>query len=70
MEHHEEECMAGHFYFGYLTIIDFSVYEIVSYFKRLFPKEINRFPKLLQLKNKVGAIPEIRAYEMSPRKVS
>ena len=57
MEHYERECSADNFYFGYLTIIDFSFYEIVSYFKRLFPQEVGRFPKLMQIRKRVGAIP-------------
>lgn len=43
MELHEKECVADNYYFGYLTMLDFAIYEIVNYFRLLFPKEMGKF---------------------------
>ena len=61
--------MADNFYFGYLTVLDFSIYEIINYFRLLFPHETSRFTKLAQIRDRVAALPEIQAYENSHRAV-
>ena len=38
MKEHEKACQANEFYFGYLTVIDFAIYEIVNHFRLLFPQ--------------------------------
>lgn len=62
MHYHEHECKPNSFYFGYLTVLDFSIYEIVNYFRLLFPNEIAKFTKLTQIRDRVAALPEISAY--------
>ena len=57
MELHERECMSDNFYFGYLTVLDFSIYEIINYFRLLFPHETSRFTKLGQIRDRVAALP-------------
>jgi hypothetical protein len=54
MEMHERDCQDDDFYFGYLTILDFAIYEIVNYFRLLFPKETSKFVKLGKLRDKVA----------------
>jgi hypothetical protein len=69
MDLHEHECMKDSFYLGYLTILDFSMYEIVNHFQLLFPEEIQHFTKLIQIRDRVAALPEIKEYENSCRVV-
>lgn len=70
MLYHEEECTPNSFYFGYLTILDFHIYEIVNYFTLLFLTEIVKFTKLRQIRDRVAALPEIKKYEESAHVVS
>lgn len=49
--------------------MDFSIYEIVNYFRLLFPNEIAKFTKLTQIRDRVAALPSIAAYEASDRAV-
>jgi|JI6StandDraft_1071083.scaffolds.fasta_scaffold1173431_1 hypothetical protein len=65
----EEESVNNSFYFGYLTVLDFSIYEIVNYFRLLFPTEINKFVKLTQIRDRVGSLPAIKRYEESEKGV-
>jgi glutathione S-transferase len=62
MELHEQECMPNNFYFGYLTLLDFAIYEIVNYFRLLFPHQTVKFTKLAALRDRVAALPEIEEY--------
>jgi hypothetical protein len=41
----------------------------MNYFMLLFPHQIDRYPKLRHVRNKVAALPEIENYEASPRVV-
>ena len=70
MDLHERECKEDDFYFGYLTILDFAIYEIVNYFRLLFPKETSKFVKLGKLRDRVALIEEISEYEVSMRAVT
>ena len=54
--------MDNDFYFGYLTILDFAIYEIVNYFRLLFPHETSKFVKLGKLRERVASIGEVREY--------
>ena len=55
---------------GYLTIIDFSIYELVRYMEMLFGEKMLEFPNLINIKNMVGALPQIQCYEKSSRAVT
>ena len=70
MDLHERECKEDDFYFGYLTILDFAIYEIVNYFRLLFPREASKFVKLGKLRERVAAIEEVEQYEGSMRAVT
>lgn len=70
MDLHERECMEDNYYFGYLTILDFAIYEIVNYFRLLFPQETSKFLKLGKLRERVAAIQEVQNYEQSHRAVT
>ena len=54
---------------GYLTIIDFSIYELVHYIELIFGDKIEEFPKLKSITKMVGELPEIKAYEESEKAV-
>lgn len=56
---YEEEAQPDSFYLGYLTIIDFMVHEIFQYYKDIFHKKVHLFPKLIALRQRVAAIPEV-----------
>ena len=62
MRFYEKECMKDTFYFGYLTIVDFFMYELVNYIKKFDEKVMQEFPKLMQLRDRVASIQEIRNY--------
>ena len=57
MEFYEEQSMDNSFYLGYLSILDFELYEAVNYVERLFPQNIQAFPKLLKIRDQVKMIP-------------
>ena len=69
MEFYEKKCAHNGFYLGYLTILDFLLYEIVNYCEKLFPQKIFKFPNLIQIRNSVLKIPKILEYEKSLRAV-
>lgn len=58
----EEKCKEEDWYFGYLTVADFSFYEMMNNLKWLFPEIANTFPKLNALKRKVLRLKQIEAY--------
>lgn len=33
---YEAECCANNYFFGYLTVFDFAIYEIINHFKHIF----------------------------------
>lgn len=55
--------------FGYLSLFDFSVYELVHYIDLVFPRRIKEFQKLMQIENRVRDLPEIKRYENSPHAI-
>lgn len=66
---YEKECAPNNWYFGYPTIMDFLIYEILFLVENMFPTHVEKLPKLFQLRERVAAIPEIAAYEKSERAV-
>ena len=69
MQEYEQNCSPEGFYYGYLTVMDFALYETMNYFSRLFPNKVDRFPKLIKLQQRVAEIPEVSSYEESERAV-
>lgn len=54
---------------GYISLIDFIVYLVMTQLEQTFPEEVKKFTKLNALKDKLGKIPEIYEYEKSARAV-
>lgn len=48
---------------GYLTIIDFSLYELVRYMKMIFGVKMEKFVNLNRIADMLGNLPQIKAYE-------
>jgi len=65
----EKEAKEDDWYLGYISLIDFTIYLIMTQLDQTFPEEIKKFKKLNALKDKVAKIPEIEEYEKSPRAV-
>lgn len=60
---YEAECCENNFFFGYITVFDFCIYEMISLFKNIYSAGMAKLPKLVAVKDRVAAIPEIKAYE-------
>lgn len=54
---------------GYLTIIDFSLYELVRYMKMIFGAKMEKFVNLNRITDMLGNLPQIKAYEESDRSI-
>jgi hypothetical protein len=65
----ERSCRQDDWYFGYVTVADFSFYEMMNNIEWLFPELVGSFPKLMALRDKVYALDRIRAYETSSNSV-
>ena len=57
-------------FLGYLSIIDFSVYELMRYMCMIFPGKHESLPKLNRIKEMIEKIPQIKEYEESSRAVT
>ena len=55
---------------GYLSLMDFAIYEIMNHMERIYPDHMGSLPKLLALRSRLAALPAIAAYEQSPRAVT
>jgi hypothetical protein len=49
--------------------MDFLVYELLNFTLALFPGFVAKFTRLIALQQRFAAIPEVKAYEESPRAV-
>lgn len=67
---YEGECQENGFFFGYLTVFDFCIYEIINHFRHIYSPGLAKLPKLVALRDRVAEIPEIKAYESSGRAVT
>ena len=54
---YENECPEEGWYFGYFTIMDFLVYELLNLTASLFPGWTSKFKKLTGLQRRFGEIP-------------
>ena len=63
----EVDAKPNDWYLGYISILDFFFHEVVIVLQTNFPSQLGKFPKLVALKEKVSAIPEIENYEKSGR---
>lgn len=69
IQNYEIEAKPNDWYFGYITLMDIVVYELINQLELNFPDEIQKFTKLIALKNRVYNTPEINNYETSQRAV-
>lgn len=53
LQKYEDFASQENWFLGYLTIIDFSIYELINYMDMLFPGRVQQFPKLLAIRNSV-----------------
>jgi glutathione S-transferase len=65
----EQSCSEHGWCFGYLTVADFSFYEMMNNLLWLFPNIATAFPKLMNLRNQVLALQAVASYEASDRAV-
>lgn len=64
---YQNECPREGWYYGYITIMDFVIYELLNLIKSILEEQLKKFKKLMALRERFSAIPEIRNYENSPR---
>lgn len=69
LSEYEIDCPESGWYYGYVTVMDFVIYELMNLISVMFPKELNKLYRLKALRNRVSCIPEIRGYENSERAV-
>lgn len=69
IQKYEDFAQEGGWFLGYLTIIDFSIYELVRYMEMLFGPKMQKFPRLQHIKNRLAELPQIKIYECSPQAV-
>lgn len=67
---YEAECPVEGWYYGYLTLMDFVVYELLNLLESVFWEEVGKFSRLKALRARFASIPEIRNYENSSRALS
>ena len=66
---YENYVKGNKWFLGYLSIIDFSIYELVRYMEMLFPHKEECLPKLKLIEREVANLPSIREYENSRRAI-
>jgi glutathione S-transferase len=64
-----EATVTDTFYLSYMTVVDFFIYEIVYFFTHEVPQYLADFPKLLHIYERMASIPQIAAYENSPKAI-
>ena len=53
----ENEAKPDDWYLGYISILDFVLYEVIIQINNNYPEELHKFPKLRTIKERVGRIP-------------
>jgi len=59
---HEKEAKENDWYLGYLSLMDFIIYLVMTQLDQNFPEEVKKLKKLNALKERFLKIPEIYAY--------
>ena len=54
---YEAECCENNFFFGYITVFDFRIYEMINLFKNIYSVGMTKLPKLVAVRDRVAAIP-------------
>lgn len=57
LKKYEEKAQEDDWFMGYLTIVDFSIYELINYMEKIFINKLGHFKKLKNIAQKVGKIP-------------
>ena len=47
---YENDCPEVGWYFDYITVIDFVIYELLNLIETVFPDEVRKFKKLMGLR--------------------
>ena len=61
LEEYEKNCCEN-FYLGYLSLIDFFLYELIYLLKVIYQEKANGFPKINTVFQEFSNIPEIKSY--------
>lgn len=61
--------MGKEWFLDYLTIIDFSVYELNRYMDCIFDNQTCSLPKLKRIEERIRELPSIKEYEESSRAI-
>jgi hypothetical protein len=59
----EQAVVGKEWFLEYLTIIDFSIYELIRYMDCIFDNQTVSLPKLKRIETSLGSLPEIKRYE-------
>lgn len=62
LQKYQDYATMDYWFLEYLTIIDFSIYELMRYMELIFGDKVREFPKLMTITQKIGELPEIRKY--------
>ena len=65
----ENTAVPNNFFFGYVTIIDFVIYEMLGQMEENFKEKLEPLVRLKAIRERVSNIPEIYNYEKSDRRV-
>ena len=65
LQKYEDFAQRDNWFLGYLTIIDFSIYELVRYMEMIFEDKMQEFPKLRKITQMIAQLPQIKSYEQS-----
>ena len=64
-----ESQAVGPYFLDYMTIVDFFIYEVVHIMNKVMPEQVQEFPKLCQIHQKMASLPAISNYEKSKRAI-
>lgn len=62
LQKYEDFAQENSWFMGYLTIIDFSIYELVRYMEMIFGDKMQEFPKLNSIAKNIQELPKIKEY--------
>jgi glutathione S-transferase len=65
----EQAVVGKEWFLEYLTIIDFSIYELIRYMDFIFENQTSSLPKLKRIETAVRNLAPIKEYEESPRAI-
>lgn len=69
IQYYETFCKINDWFFGYLTVCDFVIYEVMPYMQKFFPKAAENCKKLRALAIRVSELETISEYESSCRTI-